>query len=164
MHSTTLQALPPGRTFRFYHGNDSVIGLKAKFSYGAGGDAALILTPTKAGLQPGDVLSADDVGNVVEAEVKIVPSTKPGTVTPGAGNIAEPAEIEVRNGGLIFVTKRQDGIKLQVDIGSGAMAKHDAAPSFEIYSEWSLSGADGETLYEHKPAPAEGESIVVEVD
>jgi hypothetical protein len=72
--------LPPGHPFRFHRHDEKVIALKAGFP---GGDqGALVLTRTKAGLQPGNILSAFDVGpNVVELHgVSIVPGARPGSV------------------------------------------------------------------------------------
>jgi hypothetical protein len=175
-HGTTFQALLSGQPFRFHHRGQSVIGLKAQFSYGNGGHAAMVLTPTQGesrlgetraekGLQPGDLLSADDVGNVVElAGVKIVPSATPDSVAPGANNFAQPGKIELHNGGLIFVTNPQGGLRMRVDVGSGAIGFASGAAPVEIYSEWSVIRTDGgrtETLYAHKPTPAE--SVTIEV-
>ncbi len=87
---TTLEALNVGQPFRFYFRDEPAIGLKAQFDHGRGSEAALVLTSTKSGLEPGALLSSYDVGNVVElADAKIIPSTKPGAVTPGANHFAE---------------------------------------------------------------------------
>jgi hypothetical protein len=105
---TTFEELPTGHLFRFYNRSESVIGLKGVFNYGDLGQAALVLTPTRAGLRPGDLLSGHDVGPVIELNgVKIIPSTKPGSVTQGAGNFAQPGEIELRGHHLIFVSTIQ---------------------------------------------------------
>jgi hypothetical protein len=110
--------LPLGHPFRFHHRAEPVIAVKAGFP---GGDqGALVLTPTEAGLRPGNILSAFDVGpRVLELHgVSIVPSTQPGSVAPGAGHFATPAEIELHGDGLIFVTTPQDGMPLRVDVKS----------------------------------------------
>jgi hypothetical protein len=160
--------LPPGHPFRFHHRAESVIALKAGFP---GGDqGALVLTPTKAGLRPGNILSAFDVGpRVVELHgVSILPSTRPGSVTPGAGHFATPGEIELHGGGLIFVTTPQGGTLLRVDVKSGTIGRATGERSTEIYSEWSVVRAKGdktEKLYEHRPLPPDDSgSIVVTLD
>src|ERR1700730_2126769 len=133
-HGTSFQALRSGRPFRFHHRNEVVIGLKA---FIPGGDqAALVLTRTSAGLEPGNLLSAYDVGeaNVVElTDVVLAPSTKPESLTPGAGNFAEPGEIELHGNGLVFVAvDRLDGSYLRVDLQSGAIGRATAARAAEI--------------------------------
>jgi hypothetical protein len=153
-HGTTFEALSPGQPFRFYYRGEVTIGIKAQFSYGSRGEAALVLTSTKAGLQSGDLLSGDKMGNVVElAGAKIIPSLKPATATPGVNHFAEPGEIELRQGGLIFVTKPQAGAILRVDIQTGAIGTASGAVPAESYSEWSVIRDGAETLYEHKPSP-----------
>jgi hypothetical protein len=156
--------LPLGHPFRFHHRAEPVIALKAGF---LGGDqGALVLTPTKAGLQPGNIVSAFDVGpKVVELhEVRIVPSTRPGSVTPGAGHFATPGEIELHGDGLIFVTTPQAGTPLRVDVKSGTIGRSTGERPTEIYSEWSVVRATGdksETLYEHKPSPPDDTGSIV---
>jgi hypothetical protein len=166
-HGTKLEALPQGQPFRFYYRNEEAIGLKAQFEHGSRDAAALVLTPTKAGgLEPGALLSSFDVGDVVELSgAKIVPSTKHGTMTPGAGHIAEPGEIELLGSRLIFVTKPQgNGLISRVDIQSGAIGRASDQVPVEIYSEWAVV-RDGETLHEHKPPtlndPAESITVIV---
>ncbi len=164
---TTFAALPCGRPFRFHHRGEAVIGLKAFFP---GGDqAALVLTSTKAGLQSGNLLSAYDVGDVVElTDVIIAPSTKPESVTPGAGNVAQSGEIELHGGDLIFITTPQGDppmrVTLRVNIQSGVIGRASGTAPVEIYSQWSVvrtAGNRTETLYEHKPTPAESVSVQV---
>lgn len=160
--------LPLGHPFRFHHRDELVIALKAGFP---GGDqGALVLMRTEAGLQPGNILSAFDVGpKVVELhDVSIVPSTRPGSVTPGAGHFGTPGEIELYGGGLIFVTTPQGGTPLRVDVKSGTIGRATGERPTEIYSEWSVVRATGdrtETLYQHKPLPPDDSgSIVVTLD
>jgi hypothetical protein len=160
--------LPPGHPFRFHHHDESVIALKAGFP---GGDqGALVLMRTKAGLQPGNILSAFDVGpKVVELHgVSIVPSRRPGSVTPGAGHFAAPGEIELCGGGLTLVTTPQGGTLLRIDVTSGTIGRATGERPMEIYSEWSVARTTGnktETLYEHKPLPPDDSgSIVVTLD
>ena len=38
-----LQALPPGQLFRFCHAGEIAVALKARFDYGQGDDAVLVL-------------------------------------------------------------------------------------------------------------------------
>jgi hypothetical protein len=163
--ATKLEALAPGQAFRFYFRGEGAIGLKAQFTHGARGDAALVLTSTNT-LQPGALLSGFDVGDVVAlAGAKIVPSSEPGTVTPGKGNFAQPSEIELHGSRLLFVTKPHgdDRMTYRVDLQSGDIGRSSGAAPVEIYSEWSIQ--DGaETLYEHKPTPPDpAESVVVAV-
>jgi hypothetical protein len=83
-------------------------------------------------------------GDVVElAGAKIVPSTKPGSVTPRKLHIGEPGEIELYGRRLLFVTKPQgDRLIRRVDLQSGDIGFSSGAP-VEIYSEWSIQdGAD----------------------
>jgi hypothetical protein len=163
--ATKLEALAPGQPFRFYFRDEAAIGLKAQFTHGARGEAALVLTKTNA-LRPGALLSGFDVGDVVElAGAKIVPSTKPGTVFPGRHHFGEPGEIELHGSRLIFVTKPQgDGLARRIDLKSGDIGLSGGVPPVEIYSEWSIQ--DGlETLHEHKPnAPDPTELFVVTVE
>jgi hypothetical protein len=163
--ATKLEVLAPGQAFRFYLGGEAAIGLKAQFTDAARGVAALSLTSTKAGLTPGALLSSFDVGDVVElAGARIIPSTKSSTVTPGKGHYAQPGEIELHSGRLLFVTKPQsDGLARRVDLQSGDIGFSNGLTPVEIYSEWSIQ--DGtETVYEHKPTPPDpAESIMVAV-
>lgn len=90
--ATKLEALAPGQAFRFYFRGKVAVGLKAQFTHGARGDAALVLTSTKS-LQPGALLSGFDVGDVVKlAGAKIGPSTKSGTIAPGKLMSESPAK------------------------------------------------------------------------
>jgi len=80
---TTFEKLPIGHFFRVYHRNEAVFGFKTVFNYGTPDSAALVLTPTKAGLQPG---STNEVEDVIRLEgVKVIPSTKSGLSLPGLG-------------------------------------------------------------------------------
>lgn len=162
---TTLEALHVGQPFRFYFRGEAAMGLKAQFDYGHGSEAALVLTSTKSGLKSGSLLSSLDVGNVVElAGAEITPSTKPGTVTPGANHFAEPAEIELHDGHLFFVSRPHDnGIKYRIDLQSGTIMRATGATPIEIYSEWSVVRGD-DVLYEHQPQPEHGESVPVAVE
>jgi hypothetical protein len=154
---TTFEDLPPGRLFRFYHGNEAVIGLKAICNYGNRDKAVLILTPTRTGLRSGDLLSPSELRDVVElSNVIVVQSTRPETTTPGAQNIAEPGEIELRDSDLVFITQEQDDSSvMRVNLRSGEISHATGARPVEIYSEWSLVRTDDqtETLYEHKRRP-----------
>jgi hypothetical protein len=88
--------------------------------------------------------------------VIVVPSPRPETTTPGAQNIAEPGEIELRGSDLVFVTQKQgDSSVMRVNLRSGEISHATGARPVEIYSEWSLVRIDGqtETLYEHKRRP-----------
>jgi hypothetical protein len=160
-----LEALGPGQAFRFHFRDETAIGLKAQFNRGAGNDAALVLTPTTA-LKTGAFLSSFDVGDVVPlAQAKIVPSTKPGTVTPGKGNFAQPGEIELHGGRLLFVTRPHgdDRITYRVDLQSGDISRSSPVAPVEIYSEWTIQDATA-TLHEHKPTPPEPtESVLIAV-
>ena len=156
--------LPPGQPFRFYHRAESAIAIKAGFP--AGDQGALVLTPTKAGLQPGNILSAFDVGlRVVELQdVEIVPRTRPESVTPGTGHFAMSGEIELHGDSLNFVTTPQGGTLLRVDVKSGTIGRATGEPPTEIYSEWSIVRAKAdrtETLYEHMPLPADDSGSIV---
>jgi hypothetical protein len=103
----------------------------------------------------GDLLSPDEVGDVIElAGVKVIPSTNPGSMTPGAGNFAESGEIELHGRHLIFVTNVQsDSSVIRVNLQSGEIGRATGARPVEIYSGWSLVRTNGdrtETIYEHK--------------
>jgi TIR domain len=152
---TTFQELRVGHFFRFHHGNEVVIGFKAGFNYGTPARVALVLTPTKAGPQPGDLLSTDEVQNVVQVSgVRVIPSKRPGSMFPGAGNFAQPGEIELRGHDLIFVARRGSSV-YRVNLQSGEIGHPTGAQPAEIYSEWSLVQTDGnrtEALYEHQHA------------
>jgi hypothetical protein len=162
---TTLEALHVGQPFRFYFRGEAAMGLKAQFDYGSGSEAALVLTSTESGLKSGALLSSFDVGNVVElAGAEITPSTKPGTVTPGANHFAEPAEIELHDGRLFFVSRPHDnGLKYRVDLQSGTITRATGAAPIEIYSEWSVVRGD-DVLYQHQPQPEQGVSVTVAVE
>jgi hypothetical protein len=159
---TTFEELPIGHFFRFYCRNQAVIGFKGIFD--ARINSALVLTPTKAGLRPGDLLPADRVEDVIQlAGVKVIPSTKPESMTPGRGHIAEPGEIELHGRDLIFVTNVSYGSGgspkiFRVNLQSGEISDASGAAPTEIYSEWSLVRTDGnrtETLYAHEqPRPS----------
>ena len=156
---TTFQELRVGHFFRFHHGNEAVIGFKAIFNYANPARVALVLTPTKAGPQPGDLLSTDEVQDVVQLNgVRVIPSKGPGSVSPGAGNFAEPGEIELRGQYLIFVARRESSVH-RVNLQSGEIGHATGARPAEIYSEWSLVQTDGnrtETLYKHQRAARNG--------
>jgi hypothetical protein len=84
---TTFPELRVGHFFRFHYGNEAVIGFKAAFNYASPTRVALVLTPTKAGPQPGDLLSTDEVQDVVQLSgVRVIPSKRPGSVSLGEGN------------------------------------------------------------------------------
>jgi hypothetical protein len=164
---TTFHDLPCARPFRFHHRGEAAIGLKVVFGHGQREEAALVLTTTKAGLQPGNLISAYEVGNaVVELNgVTLAPSIAPESVTAGAGNFAQPGEIELHDGNLIFVTTPQDRSPMRVNLKSGTIGYSTGKRPAEIYSAWSIVRKHGEqleTLYEHKPMPAE--PIIVQVD
>ena len=163
--ATTLEALQVGHPFRFYFRNEPAIGLKAQFDRGRGSGAALVLTSTKNGLEPGALLSSYDVGGVVElADATIVPSTTPGSVTPGANHFAEPGEIELHSGRLFFVsTPHGNGLKYRIDLQSGETTRASGTAPIEIYSEWSVI-RDEKVLYEHKPSPQDAGSVTVTVE
>lgn len=152
--------LPRGGAFRFYFRDEPAIALKAFFP--GGGDAALVLTSTGAGLRPGDLLSAHDVGSPVVAldDVSLVPSAE--SATNGCGHFAECGEIELQGDVLIFVTQLQAGQRFRVNLKSGAIRQATGAPPAEIYSKWSVvRTADGETLYTYEPAPPVDDVTVV---
>jgi hypothetical protein len=144
-----------GHFFRFHHGNEAVIGFKAVFNYAIPTRVALVLTPTRAGPQPGDLLSTDEAQDVVQLSgVRVIPSKKPGSMSPGEGNFAEPGEIELRGRYLIFVARRDSSV-YRVNLQSGEIGHPTGERPAEIYSEWSLVQTDGnrtETLYEHQRA------------
>jgi hypothetical protein len=164
-HATTLEMLSPGQAFRFHFRDEAAMGLKAQFTHGARGHAALVLTSTKT-LRPGALLSGFDVGEVVElVSSKVTPSTAPGTVTPGKGYITQPGEIELHGSRLLFVTKPHgdDRITYRVDVQSGDIVRSSGTP-LEIYSEWSIQNGT-ETLHEHKPTspdPAAPVTVTIE--
>jgi hypothetical protein len=95
--------------------------------------------------------------------VKVIPSTKPESTTPGAGNIAKSGEIELHGRDLIFVTNVPFGSPgssiMRVNLQSGGIGRATGVAPAEIYSEWSLVRTDGnltQTLYEHKqPRPVQ---------
>jgi hypothetical protein len=161
---TTFGDLTCGHAFRFYFRGEAAIGLKAFIP--GGDEAALVLTDTKSGLRPGDLLSAYDVGLsdiVALTDVSLTPSRD--SATPGRGNFAESGEIELQNSGLTFVTQLQAGRRLRVDLTSGAIGQGTSVPPVEIYSKWSVVqtvGGLSETLYAYEPAPAE--DVIVAVD
>jgi TIR domain len=121
---TTFEKLSIGHFFRFYHRNEAVFGFKAVFNHGTRDSVALVLTPNKAGLQPGDLLSTNEVEDVIRlAGVKVIPSTKQGAImTPGAGNFAEHGEIELHGDNLIFVASRR-GSPFRVNLQSGEIGR-----------------------------------------
>jgi hypothetical protein len=105
------------------------------------------------------------VGSVVELlGAKIIPSVKSGTVTAGAGHVAEPGEIELHGPRLIFITEPQsDGRILQVNLQTGDIGFSSGERPIEIYSEWTIQDGD-RTLHEHKPTPTNlAESVVVTI-
>jgi hypothetical protein len=137
--------------------DELVIALKAFFdSFSC---AALVLTPTKAGLQPGDLLSINEVEQVIQIPgVNVDPSMQRGTAG-GRGNIAQVGEIELRERNLFFVARQASrtgsDTYYRVNLQSGEIELSSGARPHEIYSEWSLVRTDGqtETLYEHKRRP-----------
>jgi len=155
MQSDIFESFRYGQIFRFYPRGELAYGLKG---YLVGGEAcALVLTPTKAGLRPGDLMNVSEVGPAMAVDnVKFVLPVRGEGIFPGAGNIAQPAEIEIRCGGMIFVTQPQDrgNLILRVDLESGGIGRADGERPTEIYSCWSLVRANAhnhETIYEHKP-------------
>jgi hypothetical protein len=101
--ATKLEALAAGQPFRFYFRGERVIGIKAQFPRGM--DAALVLSSTPA-LLTGGLLSGFDVGDVIALpDAKIIPSSRPDANSAGAGNFAQPGEIELHGNELIFVTQ-----------------------------------------------------------
>jgi hypothetical protein len=155
--------LPRNRAFRFHYRGESVIGVKAGFP--GGDDGAVILTPSKAGLVPGNIVSAYDVGpRVVELpNVSVMPSTEADSVMAGAGNIAQPGELELQNGDLILVATQQGGNPFyRVNLKTGDIGFSSGRPT-EIYSRWSLADGD-HILYEREPAqPDPDSSFIVEI-
>ena len=63
-------------------------------------------------------------------------------MSPGAGNFAEPGEIELRGQYLIFVARRESSVH-RVNLQSGEIGHATGARPTEIYSEWSLVQSDG---------------------
>jgi hypothetical protein len=146
-----FEILPDGKFFRFWHRNEPSIGLKASSNRGESG--ALVLQPTKHGLRPGDLLNPVELDNVVPLDnVRIDPSRSPGSITPGEGHFALPGEVEIRGGGLLFITHEQGGLRWRVDVQAGNIDLSHRPRPVEIYSEWSLVQTDGKVLYQHKPA------------
>jgi hypothetical protein len=152
--ATKLEALAAGQPFRFYFRGERVIGIKAQFPRGM--DAALVLSSTPA-LLTGGLLSGFDVGDVIAL---------PDANSAGAGNFAQPGEIELHGNELIFVTQPHGDqrITYRVNLKSGDIGRSSGTAPVEIYSEWSIQ--DGiETLHQRKAAVTDDKagSIVVAV-
>jgi hypothetical protein len=162
--ATKLEALAAGQPFRFYFRGERVIGIKAQFPRGM--DAALVLSSTPA-LLTGGLLSGFDVGDVIALpDAKIIPSSRPDANSAGAGNFAQPGEIELHGNELIFVTQPHGDqrITYRVNLKSGDIGRSSGTAPVEIYSEWSIQ--DGiETLHQRKAAVTDDKagSIVVAV-
>jgi hypothetical protein len=165
----TIDEIRNGGAIRFNHRGEEVTGLKTVLPNN-GDPAVLVLTPTKAGLRPGDLLSSFDAVSIIELpNVTIVPSTKVGTVTPGASNFAVQGEIERHGEDLIFVTRPQgETIHCRVNLETGATAFASGERPIEIYSEWSVVQANGvavEVLYCHVPTPdSGGDTVTITLD
>jgi hypothetical protein len=130
----SLKNLQGGSIFRF--DRDTAFGSKAAKPGAPDDSVILVLTPTKTGLQPGELVS-HDISDVTPLRATIVPSVAPDKVTPGKHNFAQLTELN----GMATTCCSWRGLTVKPNTtGSALVREWSGAPAANRRSRFIRSG------------------------